>query len=773
MAVESRFELESVKILGDTGHENNVALAPLTDGGFIVGGFNETSIIIFPQNDLDVRVFDSNGDVVGNLLDGPVGTDPAMARLSNGNIVMSYTDGTASHFTIRSADGTNQLLGPKVIAINEGGGAETNLRNTDVTSIRPTLFLDNGGFVIAGEDVFSPTDTDLRLKFYDNAGALVRTVTNFALSNDYGIKVTQLGNGNVAAAWTQEDGVGNTSVRFIIYNRDLSSPVTGGGTVGVVLDNVGSTNRDVAIVATENGFAVFYEERTSNILGTTNAIVMQEVSATGTVLGKKTIVQSTGLFASNFNDIAVTRMDDGLLAVSYVRSSSFGLIGDPSPQDMVVRVVGESHDNDFASPEITVRGGAEASDDAQRTALVRFGANQLAAMYDNPDENAVQGEHLRVVRAQVGDDENDTFTPTASPDRFRGGGGRDTVDMSAAGAAVAVDLEANTATGGTVEGDTFDSIENLIGTEYEDSLQGDAADNLLNGGAGNDILEGRDGADTLIGDDGDDSLAGDAGDDSLDGGLGVDLMHGGAGNDSMDGGDDDDRLIGDEGDDLAFGRAGNDALIGGTGNDRLHGGTGDDTVGGGAGNDTMTGGGGNDRMLGGANADRISGMAGNDRILGQLGNDTLLGGGGNDTVLGGAGGDLLRGLLGNDRMLGGAQNDRLEGGAGADTLLGERGRDILLGGGGNDRLDGGALNDTMTGGVGADVFVFGRVAGRDTITDFNSDVDRIDLVGGVRVSDLIFAESGDDLRITVRGKPGFELLLLDVAFNDISGSDFF
>ena len=117
-------------------------------------------------------------------------------------------------------------------------------------------------------------------------------------------------------------------------------------------------------------------------------------------------------------------------------------------------------------------------------------------------------------------------------------------------------------------------------------------------------------------------------------------------------------------------------------------------------------------------ANTLNGTPEAETLSGLGGNDTLNGNGGNDTLLGGAGSDILNG---------GAGNDTLQGDAGVDTLRGDDG---------NDRLIGGAGFDTLTGGLGADTFVFGSTAEigngtnagtRDTITDFVSGVDKIDV----------------------------------------------
>ena len=72
---------------------------------------------------------------------------------------------------------------------------------------------------------------------------------------------------------------------------------------------------------------------------------------------------------------------------------------------------------------------------------------------------------------------------------------------------------------------------------------------------------GTDGNDTLDGDDGDNTLTGLMGDDTLNGNGGNDNLNGGYGIDTLNGGDDDDVLDGGFGEDVLDGGEGNDILI--------------------------------------------------------------------------------------------------------------------------------------------------------------------------------------------------------------------
>ncbi|WP_181832449.1 calcium-binding protein [Bosea caraganae] len=144
---------------------------------------------------------------------------------------------------------------------------------------------------------------------------------------------------------------------------------------------------------------------------------------------------------------------------------------------------------------------------------------------------------------------DDRLDGGAGGDQINGGEGSDTVDYSRSNAAVRVDLNAGTASGGHAEGDTLSGVENLIGSNSHDVAYGSDGANRMEGLAGNDEFYGH------------------GGDDVLEGGAGADYLDGGAGNDVLAGGDSDDRLIGGSGNDRIEGGSGWDQLWGGEGAD--------------------------------------------------------------------------------------------------------------------------------------------------------------------------------------------------------------
>ena len=225
-------------------------------------------------------------------------------------------------------------------------------------------------------------------------------------------------------------------------------------------------------------------------------------------------------------------------------------------------------------------------------------------MHGNSVQNALQGG--------AGDDtlqgwaQNDVLIGGTGADLLDGGTGFDTADYSGSDAAVTVRLVVGRlAEGGHAAGDTFVSVENVTGSDFNDYIVGSGAVNTLLGGSGNDQILGGLGADQLDGGDG-------TGDHlnyvSSTVGVTVDI----GGNTASSGYAAGDQISGFEwltgsnlGDSLTgstlanrlFGRDGADSLSGLSGNDRLDGGNGDDTLNGGLGNDTLIGGTGADIFL--------------------------------------------------------------------------------------------------------------------------------------------------------------------------------
>ena len=117
----------------------------------------------------------------------------------------------------------------------------------------------------------------------------------------------------------------------------------------------------------------------------------------------------------------------------------------------------------------------------------------------------------------------------------------------------------------TLNSGNASNFENLLGSDSDDTLTGDANANILVGSQGADTINGGDGNDVLWGD----------------------CLSGGSCS----------NLISQNYSSYSISTGGNDILNGGAGDDTLYGEDGDDTIDGGAGNDTLTGGAGIDTFV--------------------------------------------------------------------------------------------------------------------------------------------------------------------------------
>ena len=386
----------------------------------------------------------------------------------------------------------------------------------------------------------------------------------------------------------------------------------------------------------------------------------------------------------------------------------------------------------------------------------------------------------------TGNNGNNVLVGLGGADTLDGGAGTDTASYAASTAGVNVSLAAGTAHGGDAEGDTFVGIENLTGSALNDTLEGDGGNNVLNGGVGIDAVsyehatagvtvslaitaaQNTIGAGTdiltafenLIGSQFDDVLTGNAAANLLTGGDGNDRLTGGAGANTMLGGAGSDTYVvsngGDavtenpgEGTDLVqssithalranlenltltgagningTGNAADNVITGNNGNNVLVGLGGADTLDGGAGTDTAS----YAASTAGVNVSLAAGTAhggdaegdtfvGIENLTGSALNDTLEGDGGNNVLNGGVGIDAVSyehatagvtvslAITAAQNTIGAGTDiltafENLIGSQFDDVLTGNSAANLLTGGDGNDRLTGGTGADTMLGGAG-------------------------------------------------------------------------
>ncbi|HKY81357.1 MAG TPA: tandem-95 repeat protein, partial [Sphingobium sp.] len=308
----------------------------------------------------------------------------------------------------------------------------------------------------------------------------------------------------------------------------------------------------------------------------------------------------------------------------------------------------------------------------------------------------------------IGGEGDDRLTGGAGADSIDGGAGNDTADYSFGAIGVSISLANDTASGGDAEGDHLSNIENLVGTDANDLLEGDAAANLLSGGRG------------------DDQLIGGAGDDTLIGGRDADQLTGGEGNDIAD------YTLSAEGVtiDMASGAAGSGDAAG----------------------DTFSG---IEIVQGSYHDDVIRGDESDNRIRGGRGADIIDGRGGFDTAdYSRADEGVAVSLATGFGSTGEAAGDQL---LSIEMVVGSLWADQFTGGNGDDWFQGLRGNDSIAGGFGSDSYLFGFDDGQDLIVEqgAGSDTDRLMLVSPMAPKDVSVLRDGEDLLLEFERQDGF------------------
>jgi Ca2+-binding RTX toxin-like protein len=421
-----------------------------------------------------------------------------------------------------------------------------------------------------------------------------------------------------------------------------------------------------------------YARYTSATAGLT-ASLLNPAANTGDAAGD-TYVSIEGLWGSNFNDV---------------------LTGDNANNNL---------DGSGGADVLDGQGGF----DRARYASSRSGLTASLADQSQNTGDAVGDTYISIEGligsnfndVLIGDGANNALRGDGGADVLNGGAGFDAADYSQSSSGLTVDLTTPANNTGEATGDTFISIENIVGSAFADTLRGDGNNNLLDGGDGADLLEGGSGIDY-------------AWYNSSPVGVMASLANPGINTGYAIG----DVYVSIEG---LVGSSFNDFLIGDGGTNRLRGGAGADQLDGGGGFDVAdyfnsstglvvdmmnpnnnTGEAAGDTY---ASIESIRGSTFNDTLRADNGGRILEGGLGEDALVGGAGYDFAAywssssGVTANladpSQNTGEALGDTysliegLIGSTSADTLVGNASNNVLRGSVGGDVLDGGDGIDT-------------------------------------------------------------------------------
>jgi Ca2+-binding RTX toxin-like protein len=540
----------------------DVQVVALPNGGFAVA-YVEDSWADWGSDgrDISLRTYDATGFSSGyQLINSPaLGSTaagdqikPSLAVMSNGYIVVSWNDDGAQYLQMCDAFGNpvgqaeylnSSVRDAEVVALGDGKVALTWASSqtdgsgdsmiTEVhgvfrqtigdagdevlagDSLRDSMFGNGGNDTLwggGGDDTLGSGPGNERL----DGGSGIDMVSYWGLTKA-GVKV------DLAIAGAQKTGGGGTDTLISIenlYGGDFNDTLKGNAQANELYGNRGSDiiegrgGNDILDGGDDSDWASYASAK----VGVKVSLSLQGQAQNTVGAGTDTLKNFEGLIGSAYNDTLTGDADGNQLSGGAGADVLKGLIGDDfldggAGSDKLFGDVGSDWAS-YASATGAVKvslalGGAQNTLGAGFDTLSSI-ENLNGSKFNDTLTGNGSGNYLK---GGAGTDTlngaggADTLDGGAGKDVLNGGAGADWASYESAGSAVKASL-AITAfqnTGGAGF-DKFSSMENLIGSRFNDHLTGSAGGNRLSGGAGDDTLIGGGGADILTGGDGKDTF---------------------------------------------------------------------------------------------------------------------------------------------------------------------------------------------------------------------------------------------------------------------------
>lgn len=552
---------------------NRPCVTVLEDGSFVIA-YSAITHIANESDEIWAQRFDQNGNAIGGevILSSHANystVGPELAALEGGGYVL------VSNYLFR--DGSYYGVYAQRFHANGTAMESDQLVNNTTErfqTIGSVTGLDGGGYAVAWRS--NEVDGSLyaaMMRIFDESGAPIGPeirINQYAHhSQDYP-SITQLNDGSLVVTWQSNTQDGDE--RGIYARHYDASGQALWHEIRVNTQTAGDQARPDIVALEGGGYVIVWINADSD--AETAEIMAQAYGEDGQPIGGNVQLSSTDRESSLSAELAALR--DGGIAVIWqnriwgssdtdIAVTSFD-VSVPTSQSNVLRggAGADVIDGLAGNDRIFGRGGDD-------TLLGSAGQDRIAG--GNGDDTLNGGDGADILRGGQGDDEmsggggndtlsggigrdvldgddgddtlngnagvdwlnggvgNDTLNGGDSHDMLIGGtgadvlngsGGRDTASYLTAAGGVTASLANSSGNTGDAAGDTYDSIENLRGSNARDTLIGNTRANRIEGRGGADRIEGRGGDDKLIGGGGNDIVFGGRGDDIMTGGANSD-----------------------------------------------------------------------------------------------------------------------------------------------------------------------------------------------------------------------------------------------------------
>ncbi len=312
------------------GSQSDVAIAAFANGGYVLCWTDASGAGADASGTgIRLRMFNASGqasssEILVNTTVAGAQDSASVAVLSNGNILVTWTDGSltadASSYGIRAQiiSPTGAKIGAELLVNTTTAGGQTA---SSVTALA------NGGFVVSWADT-SATQPDasgsgIRGQVFAADGAkvagefLINTVT---ANNQTAPALSALTSGGFVATWVDRSGQGGdasgTSIKAQLFNASGSKS---GAEFLVNTTTVGAQDQAVIATLTDGRFVIAWRDASG--IGDTSAsgIRAQVFAANGAKIGSEILVNTFTLNTQAFPSIAAT--SDGGFAIAWQDNS--------------------------------------------------------------------------------------------------------------------------------------------------------------------------------------------------------------------------------------------------------------------------------------------------------------------------------------------------------------------------------------------------------------------------------------------------------------------